>query len=124
MTQRDPVPARMGFLTFVTVSVATMTGVIAGALLVSAFLREDDTIPPLIGLVAVPMPAIAAVLGFLFVARYETGRKLLAALAVFFATLASTILFAAVGLTGFVLAAVAAGGFGVLARRLLDDPQP
>jgi O-antigen/teichoic acid export membrane protein len=114
----------MGFLTFVTVSVATMTGVIAGALLVSAFLREDDTIPPLIGLVAVPMPAMAAVLGFLFVARYETGRKLLAALAVFFATLASTILFAAVGLTGFVLAAVAAGGFGVLARRLLDDPQP
>jgi hypothetical protein len=112
----------MGFLTFVTVSVATMAGVIAASFLVTAFLREDDTIPPLIGLVAVPMPAVAAALGFLFVARFETGRKPLAALAVFFATLAATILFAAVGLAGLVLAAAAAGGFGVLARRLLDQP--
>ena len=113
----------MGLLTFVTVSVSAMAGVVAASLLVASFVQEDDTVDPLIGLMAIPMPAVAASLGFLFVARYETGRRGLAMLAVFFGTLAATMVFAVLGLTGLVLAAAAAGGFGVFARRLLDPPQ-
>lgn len=112
----------MGFLTFVTVSAAVMFGVVVATLFVSAFLREDDTVPLGIGLLVTPLPAVAAALAFLFVARFESGRKGLAAIAVFFGGLASTIVFTAIGSVGLILAAVVSGGFAVLARRLLDEP--
>ena len=114
--------SRMALLTFVTVSVASMAGIVAASVLIAAFLTEDGTLPPAIRFIATPMPAVAAVLGFLFVARFETGRKGLAALAVLFGSLASLVMLAALGLPGLVLASAAAGGFGVLARRLLDAP--
>lgn len=114
--------SRMTLLTFVTVSVAAMAGVVGASLLLSAFLREDDTVPVPIGLMSLPMPAVAAALAFLFVTRWESGRKGLAAVAVLFGTLAATIVFAAFGLVGLVMASAAAGGFAVFARRLLDKP--
>ena len=48
--------------------------------------------------------------------------RLLGAVSVFFGALASTLVFVGLGLFGLVLAAAASGGFGVLARRLLDGP--
>jgi hypothetical protein len=114
--------SRMALLTFVTVSVASMAGIVAASVLIAAFLTEDETLPSAIRFIATPMPAVAAVLGFLFVARFETGRKGLAALAVLFGSLASLVVLAALGLPGLVLASAAAGGFGVFARRLLDAP--
>jgi len=119
---KNPDPSRMGFLTFITVSVATMFGVVVATLIASAFVREDGTVAIGLGLFLIPIPSMAAALAFLFVARFESGRKGLGALVVFFGTLASTILFTAFGALGLILAAVAAGGFGVLARRLLDSP--
>ena len=118
----SPDVARMNFLTFVTVSVATMAGVVMALMLLGAFVRDDDSIPAPIGLLVTPMPAIAAASAFLFVTRFETGRKWLGALAVFFGALAGTVMLVGLGSFGLVFAAVAAGGFGVLARRLLDQP--
>ena len=123
VTESTAVPPRMGLLTFVTVSVASMAGAMAATLLFGAFAGEDDTAPILVGLLALPMSSLAAALAFLFVARFETGRKGLAALAVFLCSLAATIVFAGLYLLGLVLASVAAGGFGVFARRLLDSPK-
>jgi len=114
--------SRMALLTFVTVSVATLFGVVLGAFIFGSFRGDGDDAPLAVGLIVIPLPAISAALAFLFVARFETGRKALGALSVFFGTLASTIVFVGFGLPGLVVAAIASGGFGVLARRLLDAP--
>ena len=122
MTSSDQ--ARMSLLTFVTVSVATMTGVVLALVLLGLFASDADEIPVYIGLIVIPLPAICAAASFLFVARFETGRKGLAALAVLFGGLAATLVFVGLGPIGLVVAAVTTGGFGVLARRLLDtQPQ-
>lgn len=115
----DPVPARMALLTFVTVATATMTGVIAALILVTGFLRDDDSVTPVVGIVAIPVPALFATAAFLFVARTETGRKGLAGLGVFLGGLAATVLLVGLGLLGLVIASAATGGLAVLARRLL-----
>lgn len=115
----DPVPARMALLTFVTVATATMTGVIAALILFTGFLRDDDSVPPAVGIVAITLPALFATAAFLFVARTEAGRKGLAGLGVFLGGLAATFLLVRMGLLGLVLASAATGGLAVLARRLL-----
>ena len=114
--------SRMALLTFVTVSVATLFGVFLGAFIYGSFRGDAEEAPLAIGLIVIPIPAFAAALAFVFVARFETGRKFLGALSVFFGTLASTLVLVGIGLPGLVLAAIASGGFGVLARRLLDAP--
>lgn len=113
---------RMALLTFVTVSVATLFGVMVGAVIFGSFRGDGDDAPVAVGLIVIPLPALAAALAFLFVARFETGRKLLGAVSVFFGTLAATLVLVGLGLPGLVLAAITSGGFGVLARRLLDAP--
>ena len=66
---------RMALLTFVTVSVATLFGVFLGAVIFGSFRGDGDEAPVAVGLIVIPLPALAAALAFLFVARFETGRK-------------------------------------------------
>jgi len=124
VSEPAPPKSRMGTLTFVTVSAAALAGVTLAGALIGITIRADNTVPLLVSLLALPMPGLAAALGFLFANRFESGRKVLAALAVFFGTMASVIVFALFSFAGLILASLAAGGFGILARRLLDPPLP
>jgi hypothetical protein len=113
--------SRMAMLMFVTVSVVFLFGVALAILLLRMFLGTDDRAPIAIALIATALPAGSATLAFLFVSRSESGRKGFAALAVFLGSLAGTVLFLPFAGIGLLLSAGAAGGFAVLARRLLDD---
>ena len=125
----EPPKSRMSLLTFVTVSVATLAGWNIAVFVFAGFSSGDPVAndaasrpPILVALLLFPLPALAATLAFLFVARFESGRKVLAGLGVFLGALASTIVFSVLGLPGVVMASAVTGGFAVFARRLLDAP--
>lgn len=112
---------RLGLLMFTTVSVAFMAGIVVAIFVIRLVSPDGNDIPVLVGLLVTLLPCAAGALGFLFVARFETGRKGLGALAVLFGGLAATVVLVPLGLLGLVIAASAAGGFAVYARRLLDS---
>lgn len=122
MSQPVP-PARLGLLMFTTVSVAFMLGITGFVVIALAFADDDGSLPAVLGWVVFVMPAGFGALAFLFVARFETGRKGLAVLAVLVGGLAATVIMGPLGLLGLVIAACITGGFAVYARRLLD-PKP
>lgn len=120
----EPAPeARLGVLMFATVSVAFMLGITGIVFIGLSFADDDGSLPAVLGWVVILMPAGFAALAFLFVARFETGRKGWAALAVLVFGLASTVVMGGFELMGLVIAACITGGFAVYARRLLD-PKP
>lgn len=99
---------------FVTVSVVFMFCYVLTSLLLNAATGDDDTVSWFVFLPAILLPAAGASGAFLYVARFESGRKRWAVSALFFGSLAATFVL------GLLFAAVAAGGFAVFARRLLD----
>jgi hypothetical protein len=111
----------MGVLVFAVVSVAALAGLLAWAILVVPLRDPDGT--SAVGLLGLPLPALAAVFGFRFVARDLGGRTGLASLVVFLGSLASTVLAFSVA-PGLVLVVVPvlSAAFGLLARRMLDVP--
>ena len=121
MTQPSVPPYRMGVLVFAVVSVAALAGLLAWAIVVVPLRDPEGT--SALGLLGLPIPALAAMFGFRFVVRDLGGRKALASLVVFLGSLASTVLAFSVA-PGLVLVVVPllAAAFGLLARRLLDVP--
>ncbi len=121
MNQPPVPPYRMGVLVFAVVSVAALAGLLAWAILVVPLRDADGT--SAVGLLGLPLPALAAVFGFRFVTRDLGGRMGLASLLVFFGSLGSTVLAFSVA-PGLVLVVVPllSAAFGLLARRMLDVP--
>jgi hypothetical protein len=112
---------RLTYLTFVSVALGQFAG-IALALVVTQAGPSADDFPGWLGFLLALLPPAAAAAAWAVVNRWETGHKWWGALAVFLGSLAALILLLQWGLVGLVAAMVAAGGFGVAARRLLDQP--
>lgn len=107
-------------VTFVSVGLAVFAGFVLQGLALAA--TGDEQVSVRLLLLLTPVPAVAAALAFAAVTRLETGRKGLATTAVFFGSLAATVVFPFLGLVGLLLTMVVPGGIAVLARRLLDPP--
>jgi hypothetical protein len=112
---------RQSYLTFVSVAIGQFAG-FALALIAAVSARDAAGNTGWVGIVVTPLPAAVAAGAWAVVNRWETGRKWLAALAVFLGAFASLVIGLQFGLIGLVGAMAAAGGFGVAARRLLDSP--
>lgn len=114
--------ARMTYLTFVTVALGEFAG-FSLALIAALGARDADGDSGIVGVLVSPLPGAVAAACWAVVNRAETGRKWLAAFAVFFGSIAALIVLLPFGLPGLVGAMAASGGLGVFARRLLDPPQ-
>jgi hypothetical protein len=112
---------RLTYLTFVSVALGQFAGFVLALLVTQAWPSPDD-LPGWLGLVLGLLPPAAAAAMWAVVNRWETGHKWWGALAVFLGSLAALIVLLQFGLVGLVAAMAAAGGFGVAARRLLDQP--
>ena len=111
----------MAYLTFVTVAVGLFAGFVL-ALLAAVAVQDSDGDTGAVGVLVTPLPAAVAAGVWAVVNRWETGRKWSAVTAVFFGSLAALILMLPWGPPGLLVAMATAGGFGVVARRLLDQP--
>ncbi len=111
----------MAYLTFVTVALGLFAGFVL-ALLAALGVQNSDGETGVVGVLVTPLPAAVAAGVWAVVNRFETGRKWWAVTSVFFGSLAALILMLPWGPPGLVVAMATAGGFGVVARRLLDRP--
>lgn len=111
----------MSYLTFVTVAIGLFAGFVL-ALFAALAVRDPGGDTGVVGVLVTPLPAAVAAGAWAVVNRWETGRKWWAVTSVFLGSLAALILMLPWGPPGLMVAMVTAGGFGVVARRLLDPP--
>jgi hypothetical protein len=111
----------MAYLTFVSVAIGQFAGFVL-ALMAALAAQNADGDTGIVGVLVTPLPAVVAAGVWATVNRFETGRKWWAVVAVFFGSFSALVLLLPFGLGGLAAAMVAAGGFGVAARRLLDPP--
>jgi FtsH-binding integral membrane protein len=121
VTPDEPAPAvvrRLAVVTAVSVALAVFAGFVLQGVGLAAAGGADAN--PIVLLILTPVPAVIAAGTFALVTRWQTGRRGWAMAAVFFGTLAATIVFPFLGVLGLVLTLVASGVIAVAALRLLD----